>query len=427
MVMVSDSPRVVIIGAGFGGLWAARTLAGSSADVTLLDRNNYHTFHALLYQVAAAELEPSDISHPIRSILRKMPNVNFTMAEVESIDFASREVKTGNGSIPYDYLVWATGSRSRFYGVEGAAEHAFQLKSLDDAIALRNHILCCLEEAARETSPERRQQLLTFAIVGGGPTGVELSGALAELIRGPIRKDYPSIDTKKIKVMLLEAADTVLSGMPPRLQGYTVKQLKKMGIDVQLNTVVSEITGSGLRLQDGSTIPCETVVWVAGVCGDAMAESCGLPIAADGRVHTLPTLQVPDYQEVYIVGDLAYVEKDGRPLPYVAPVAMQAGTAAAQNIKRQIAGQEPLPFRYRDKGSMATIGRKSAVVRIRKYEFTGYIAWVLWLAIHVFNLIGFRNRILVMINWAWDYAWHERAVRLILPSETCSVKKSYHI
>lgn len=421
MTMTSTKrPRVVIVGAGFGGLSAARALARSSADVLIIDRNNYHTFNALLYQVAAAELEPEQISYPVRSIIRRIANVHFMMAEVKAVDLASRAVRTTNNVIPYDFLVLATGSISQFFGVAGAAESTFELKTLDDAIALRNQILCCLEQAVGEPDSELRRRLLTFVIVGGGPTGVEFAGALSELMRGPIAKDYPMLNSDDISVVLLQAMDALLSEFPKSLQNYALRQLSKMGVDVRLSTAVSRVTSGSAYLEDGSVMPTETVVWTAGVRGDPLAGACGLSTTGDGRVRVLPTLQVSGHPEVYVVGDLAYVEKNGRPLPFVAPVAIQQGAAVGRNIKRQLARQAPVPFQYRSKGSMATIGRMAAVVHIGRHQFTGFAAWVLWLVIHIFRLIGFRNRLLVMVNWAWDFLFYERAVRLILPSETCS-------
>jgi NADH dehydrogenase len=414
----------VIVGAGFGGLWAARALAGSDADVLVLDRNNYHTFHALLYQVATGELEPEEISYPVRSILRKMPNVRFGMAEVYKVDLVSRAVETSNGPIYYEFLILATGSTTQFFDVPGATEHAFELKTLDQAIGLRNHILCCLEAATGETDAERRDRLLTFAIVGGGATGVEFAGALCELIRGPIAKDYPMLGRREIKVMLLEAGDSLLPPFGERLRNYTQRRLSKMGVGVRFGAKATAVGRDGVHLDDGVFVPTETVVWTGGVRGGPVAEASGFPITEDGRVRVSPTLQVPGHPEAYVVGDLAYTEEKDQPLPFVAQVAMQGGKAAARNIVRQMSGREPVAFKYRDKGAMATIGRKAAVARLGKREFTGFPAWLLWVGVHIFKLIGFRNRLIVLVNWAWDFVLYERGVRLILPSETCSALRS---
>lgn len=414
-------PKVVIIGAGFGGLSTARALARSPMDVLIVDRNNYHTFHALLYQVAAAELEPEAISYPIRSIIREMPNIQFKMAEAKSFDFASRTVGTTDGVVSYDFLVIAIGSTPRFFGVPGVTENAFQLKTLDDAIALRNHVLCCFEQAIGEPDADRRRRLLRFVIIGGGPTGVELAGALAESIQGPIAKDYPMLDTQEIGILLIEATDYLLPGLPKRLQTYAIERLRKMGVNVSLSSAAARVTNEGVSLIDGRNIPTTTVVWTAGVRGHPLAEASGLPTGVDGRVLVLPTLQVAGHPEVFVIGDLVYFEENGQPLPFVAPVAMQEGAATARNIKRLVVGLDALSFRYRFKGSMATIGRMAAVAYIGRRSFTGLAAWFLWLMVHIFRLIGFRNRVLVMVNWAWDFFFYERAVRLILPSETCLI------
>lgn len=410
-------PRVVIVGAGFGGLWTARTLAGSTADVLLLDRDNYHSFLPLLYQVAAAELEPEEIIYPVRSILRKLSNVSFMLGEVTKLDPASKAIEVDGSIIPYDYLVVASGSISHFFGVPGAEEHAFSLKTVEEGVVLRNSILCSFEQAINEADVDRRRRLLTFTIVGGGPTGVEFAGALSELIQGPLPRDYPTLDfEKEVRILVLEAADTLLSGLSERLQTYASERLQRMGAQIRLGAVVSEIKRESVLLKDGTVIPTETVIWTAGVRGDTLAQTSGLPVARAGRVEVQPTLQVPGYPSVYVVGDLAYVEEDGRPLPMVAPVAVQEGVAAAQNILRQISGEEQLPFRYNDRGTMAAIGRNAAVARLGTRSFTGFIAWLLWLVVHLFNLIGFRNRLLVMLNWSLDYFLFERAVRFIFPS-----------
>ena len=310
---IPDRPRVVIIGAGFAGLWAARTLSHSQTDVLVLDRNNYHTFFPLLYQVAAAELEPEDIVYPVRSILRGQQNIRFLMNEVTEIDLVAKQVKTTDHVFPYDFLVLAIGSTSHFFGVTGADEYAFQLKTLEQAIALRNHILFRFERALCETDPERRQQMLTFAIVGGGPTGVEFAGALAELIRGPLVKDYPALDPREMHVLLLEAADRLLAPFPERLGTYAVKRLQKMGVEIHLQAMVSQITPEYVQFKDGATIPLETVIWTAGVRGESF--NAELPTMRNGQVKVLPTLQTPDHPEVYIIGDLAYIEEDGHSLP----------------------------------------------------------------------------------------------------------------
>lgn len=412
-------PRVVIVGAGFAGLWAAKALADAPVELYLLDRHNYHTFLPLLYQVAAAEIEPGQIGYPIRAILRDVKNIHFILADVQRVDLVAQTVKTATASIPYDYLVLATGSISRFFGIPGAEEHAYSLKTMEEGIELRNHILRCFERANQEPNEAHRRRLLTFAVVGGGPTGVEYAGALSELIQGPLAKDYPELDLDEVRVVLLEAADRLLLAMPSKLSRYAVERLQRMGVEVRLRAMVNEVTPESVHLQDGGAIATETVVWVAGVQGEGVARHSGLPALPDGRVEVLPTLHLPDYANVYVAGDLAaFAEEDGRYLPMVAPVATQQGTTVAENIKRQLQGEKLRPFKYNDKGNMSTIGRNAAVAHIGGRALSGFVAWLIWLAVHLYNLIGFRNRIMVLINWAWSYFFYERVVRLIIPDTT---------
>jgi NADH dehydrogenase len=418
---IRNRPRVVIVGAGFGGLVAARTLARWAGEVTLIDRNNYHTFLPLLYQVAAAELEATDIAYPVRSIARKLTNVRFIMAEVTGIRHAERVVETNGSEVPFDYLLLATGSVPHFFGVEGAEQYAFPLYELEQGVALRTQILRCFERAVREPEVEKRQQMLTFAIVGGGPTGVEYAGALAELIQGPLQKDYPSLDFAEVRLVLLEALDGLLSFLPEKLGTYTQSRLERMGVEVRLEAMVSRITAQSVHLKDGTAIPTETVVWTAGVRADSRLQKWGLPLARGGRVAIEPTLQVKEHPQIYAIGDLSYLEEDGRPLPMVAPVAMQQGKVAVQNIVRQSEGQELETFRYRDQGTMVTIGRNTGVARIGRRGFSGFFAWAAWLVVHLFKLIGFRNRLAVLLNWSWDYFFFERVARLIVP---CSPEDS---
>ena len=405
---------MVIIGAGFAGLWAARALAHAPLDVLVLDRNNYHTFFPLLYQVAAAELEPEDIVYPVRSLLRGQKNTRFLMNAVTTIDLAARQVHTTSAVFPYDYLVLALGSSPRFFGVAGAAEHAYQLKGLGQAIDLRNQILSRFERAMEENDPVRRRQMLSFAIVGGGPTGVEFSGALAELIRGPLAKDYLALDPTEMHVILLEAAERLLPAFPARLAVYAEKRLKRMGVEIHLRAAVCRITAEGVEFDDGVNFPADTVVWTAGVQGRQF--EADLPKLKNGQVQVLPTLQSSDHPEVYVIGDLAHLEGAGSLLPMLGPVATQQGTAAARNILRQLRGEPLKPFHYRDNGTMATIGRNAAIAHVWGYPFAGFPAWLLWLGLHLYGLIGFRNRLLVMIDWAWDYLFYERAVKLIVSS-----------
>jgi NADH dehydrogenase len=411
-----NQPRVVIAGGGFGGLSAVRTLARSPVEVVLVDRNNYHTFPPLLYQVAAGELEPGDIAYPIRTILRKIPDARFTLAEVTRVDVEHHLLETDGPDIPYDFLILATGTVDHFF-VPGAREHGFSLKTLENAITLRNHILGCVEHADLAVDQAVCHQLLSFAIVGGGPTGVETAGALAELVQGPVRKDFPRLDLTQAQITLIEAADRLLPTLPERLGVYAARRLRDMGVDVRLQSPVQSITPDAVLLRDGSTVLACTTVWAAGVRGDPQAEGSGLPTATRGRLAVEPTLQVPGHPEVYAVGDLAYFEEDGQPLPMVAQVALQGAECAARNIQRQLAGQEPLPFHYHDRGTMATIGRNKAAAVAYGRTFTGFPAWLLWLSIHLWYLIGYRNRLLVLINWARHYLFREHAACRILPSE----------
>lgn len=407
----------MIIGAGFGGLWAARGLAKEWADVLLVDRNNYHTFLALLYQVAAAELEPEDIAYPVRSIFWGCPNVTFALADVKKIDFERKSILTDGKPIPYDYLILAAGSITHTLGVPGAESHAYNLKTLEEAVILKNHIICCFEKAARDPESGRRKGVLTFVIVGGGATGVEYAGALSELVHGPLTRDYRTVDFRTVRIVLLEAADRLVAHMPGTVCDYTARRLKKMGVEVRSDAKALEVTPNGLRLQDGSEIPSRTVVWTAGVRGEPIAALSGLPTEPDGRVPVLPTLQAPGHPETYVVGDLASIKDQERALPMVAQVAIQSAVAAAGNIVRQIKGESLQPFVFHDRGMMIAIGRNAAAAAIGSRIYTGLFAWILWLVIHLFNLIGFRNRIMVLINWAWDYLLYERAVRFVFPSE----------
>jgi len=408
-------PSVVIVGAGFGGLWAARALSRLPVRVLLIDRRNYHTFLPLLYQVAAAEIEPEEIVCPVRSILRRSPRAEFLLAEVGHVDLGLRTVNAAGREIAYDYLVLSCGSITEYFGVPGAAEHAFPLKTLEDGITLRNHILHCFERAAREADSERRKALMTFVVIGGGATGVEFAGALAELVRRPLREDYRALDFREVRVLLLEAADSLLRGMPERLSAYARARLVSMGVDVRCSSPVHKVDRCSVHFGDGSSIATETTVWTAGVRGDASSVSSALRTSSGGRVQVLPTLQLEQHPEVYVIGDLAVPAKEGRPLPMVAPVAIQQGEAAGRNIARQISGAPVVPFKFRDHGMMVTLGRNAAVFSAGGVELRGFIAWVGWLAVHIVKLIGFRNRLFVMVNWAWDYLFFERTVRLILP------------
>ncbi|MFV2040622.1 MAG: NAD(P)/FAD-dependent oxidoreductase [Candidatus Hydrothermarchaeales archaeon] len=414
---MTDQPRVIIVGGGFGGLTAARELAKGKADVLLIDRNNYHTFLPLLYQVAAAEIEPETIGFPLRAVFRKSSNIHFSMAEVKKIDLEKRMVLAEDREFPYDYMILAVGSSSNFFGIPGASEHAYPLKTLEHGITLRNHVLRCFERAEKEDNKSKREELLTFVIVGGGATGVEFAGALSELVCESFVKDFSTIDFQEARIMLLEAMDRLLPDLPDKLGDYAFRRLGDMGVKVLLGSKVSEITHDGVYLDDESFIPTNTVVWTAGVQGNPLAARIGLPTRPNGQADVQSTLQIEGHPEVYVIGDLAYFEQDKKPLPLLAPVAVQEGRWAAKNIKKQIIGENPLPFKYRDRGTLVTLGRNSAAAQIIGRSFTGFFAWLLWLGIHLFNLIGFQNRLFVLIDWAWDYVLYDRTVRLILPDE----------
>jgi NADH dehydrogenase len=417
-------PNVVVLGAGFSGLWAAKTLADGPVNVTLIDRHNYHTFFPLLYQVGAAELEPEDIAQPLRKIFWKRPNVHFHLGEVREVDLATKVVRIPEREFHFDYLVIALGSRPNFYGIPGAAEHAFTLKSLEQGVALRDQILTCFERAAGEADAGLRQAWLTFTIVGGGPTGVEFAGALMELIRGALHRDFPDLDLSQVRILLLEAADHLLDGMPGELSDYAKKRLEKMGVEVHLKSPLVKVTPQEVFLKDGTRIATSTVIWTAGVHGTIPGDQWGLTTNRRNQAVVLPTLQAPGHPEVYIIGDLAGIQQDGRPLPMVAQMGIQTGTTAGRNILRQRVGKSPLPFRYHDKGTLDVIGRNAAVAYIWRQAFRGFPAWVIWVGVHIFNLIGLRNRLLVLIDWAWSYLFGEYGVRLIVPSKPLSEKKS---
>lgn len=413
-----STPRIVICGAGFGGLWAARKLIGEPVDVLVLDRNNYHTFYPLLYQVAAAELGPTDIAYPVRSILRNARNVRFRMAEVTHLDLDDRAVVTDVERIPYDHLILSLGSVPNDFGVEGVAENAFFLREMDQAMPLRHHILSRFESAVYEQDDVRRRRLLTFVIVGGGPTGVEYAGALAELVYGPALKDYPMLSKDEIRIVLVEALDRLLLAMPEKLSAYAKDRLERRGVEVRLRATAARVSGDAIHLEDTGPLPAETVVWTAGVKGPEPLEAWGLPVGRGGRVDLEATLTVSGRPEVHVVGDMAgATDAEGKLLPQVAPAATQMGEHAAENILRTLRGADPVPFEYDEPGMMAVIGRNAAVADLKGAKITGFPAWIAWLVVHVAKLIGFRNRVLVLVNWAWNYISYERAVRLILPFE----------
>lgn len=409
-------PHVVILGAGFGGLRAARLLKRAPVQVTLVDRNNYHLFQPLLYQVATAGVSPAEIAYPVRSILRGQKNTRFLMAEVTHIDLERRCLQTSAGELRYDALIMAAGGQTNTFGLESVARHAFGLKDLEDALALRNHILSLFERASLETDAAVRAEILTFVITGGGPTGVETAGAIAELVHLVLKKDFPNEDFSQARVLLLEAAERLLPGLPPALGEATLRALQLKGVEVRFNTAVSGYDGCRVRFKDGQSLPARTLIWAAGVRASSLMDRLDLPRAAQGRARVNNTLQLPAHPEVFVIGDAAYVEDEsGAPLPMIAPVAIQQAACAVDNLRRYLRGEPLRPFRYKDPGVMATIGRNQAVARLGKLHFRGFVAWLIWVVVHIYQLIGFRNRLVVMITWAWDYFRYDRALRLIGP------------
>jgi NADH dehydrogenase len=407
------TPTVAIVGGGFGGLNAARFLRRAPVTVVLIDRNNYHLFQPLLYQVATAGLEPEQIAKPVRAILRGQTNFDFRMADVRGVDLAARRLDTSAGPMPYDYLVLAYGGETNFFGLDRVARTSFGLKDIGDAVTIRNHVLTCFEQAMLELDPERRRAWLTFIIVGGGPTGVEMAGALSELMRLVLVKDYPRLNIKDVRILLLEATDSLLPALPARLREAAAKTLWRKHVEVRFGATVTDFDGSRAHLKSGEVVPAHTVIWAAGVRAAALGAQLGVQQDRQGRIGVEPTLQLPGHPDVFVIGDAAYREENGAPLPMVAPVAIQMGKSVAANIRRLLRNRPLEPFTYRDQGTLATIGRNAAVAHVYGVQAKGFLAWVMWLGIHIVQLIGFRNKLFVLLNWAWDYFFYERAARVI--------------
>ena len=415
-------PHVVIIGAGFGGLEAARALANAPVKVTLVDKRNYHLFQPLLYQVATAGVQPGDIAYPIRTILRNQKNVEFRMTRATGVDVANKQVMTRAGTISYDYLIVAVGGSTNFFGMESVATNGFGLKDIEDAMGIRNQILGMVERAMQEKDPDLRRAMLTFVVVGGGPTGVESAGALSVLVRIVLPKDYPNLDTKEVRIILLEASTSLLVAMPDKLRDVTAKTLWDKQVEVRFGAKVVNYDGERVTLGSGEVIPSRTLIWAAGVQAASLVTNTGLQLGSMRRIVVTPTLQTAEHPEVFAIGDAAHFEQDGRPLPMIAPVANQQARSVAENITRLVQGKELKKFIYKDPGILATIGRNAAVAKMGDWEFKGSFAWILWLVIHVARLIGFRNRIMVLLNWAWDYFFYERGVRAIMPNVEKQIK-----
>jgi NADH:quinone reductase (non-electrogenic) len=406
-------PHVVIIGAGFGGLYAARALKRAPVEITVIDRRNHHLFQPLLYQVATAGLSPGDIAYPIRAVLAGQKNTRVLLEEALSINPETHTVKLQDGELKYDYLILATGAKHAYFGHGDWEAYAPGLKSLEDALEIRRRILFAFEKAERETDPEKRNELLTFVIVGGGPTGVELAGALAEISRQVMVKDFRNINPGDARIILIEGGPRILPSFPDDLSAAAEASLQKLGAEVQTQTQVTSIQPS-VVVAGGKTIRAATVLWAAGVAASPLARSLGVLLDRAGRVTVQPDLSIPGHPEIFAIGDIADSRsKDGKPLPGVAPVAIQQGRHTAANISRALRGEKPLPFHYFDKGTLATIGRAAGVADLGKLKFSGFFAWLTWLFVHIFFLIGFRNRFVVMFEWAWAYFTYQRGARLI--------------
>jgi NADH dehydrogenase len=412
--VMRPDPRVVIVGGGFGGLSAAKILRKAPLDVTLLDRRNHHLFQPLLYQVATATLSPGDIAAPIRWILRRAKNVRVLLGEARRVDVNARRVELEDGAVlTYDYLIVATGASHAYFGHPEWSEHAAGLKTLEDAVTIRRRLLLAFERAERESDPIRQQELLTFVLVGGGPTGVELAGTLAEIARQTLRDEYRSIDTSRARIVLLEAGPDILPSFPAALRRAARASLKRLGVEVLENTRVTGIDARGVTAGD-RRFDASTILWAAGVAASPLAATLGAPVDRAGRVLVEPDLSIPGHPEVFVVGDAAaFLHQGGEPLPGVAQTAMQGAAHAARNILRSIAAQPTRPFAYRDRGSMAIVGRGSAVADLGWARFAGPLAWLAWLFLHIFMLIGFRNRLAVLLEWGIAYLTFQRSVRLI--------------
>jgi NADH dehydrogenase len=407
-------PRVLILGCGFGGLFAARALARAPVQITVVDRTNHHLFQPLLYQVATAGLAAPAVAEPIRRILARQKNTTVLYGEAQRVDLAAREVVLENGeTLAYDRLIIATGARDSYFGHEGWAAHAPGLKTLEDAFDIRRRVLLAFERAERETDPARRAAWLTFVVIGAGATGVEMAGMLAEIARHTLKGEFRRYDPRNARVVLVEGTDRVLPPYPPQLSERARLQLERLGVTVWLGRRVTDIDARGVQM-GGDRLEARTVIWCAGVAGSALGATLGVPLDRAGRVVVEPGLSVPGHPEVQVVGDLASLPQHQPPVPGVAPAAKQMGRHAARNIRAALAGRPARPFRYRDYGQLATIGRSAAVAMFGRVRIWGWLAWVAWLTAHIYFLIGFRNRLVVLIDWAWAYWTFERSARIVI-------------
>ena len=411
---MNDRKKVVIIGGGFGGLWAAKALANKPVDVTLIDRKNHHVFQPLLYQVATAVLSPGEIAQPIRRILHYAKNIEVILGEAVGFDTGDNKVVLDDGSeVGFDYLIVAAGSRHAYFGRDNWEVSAPGLKTLEDALEIRRRVLLAFELAERDQYLTGSHDPLNFVIVGGGPTGGELAGAIADIARQALSKDFKAIDTRKSKVVLFEGSDRVLGTFASDLSESAKSQLESLGVDVRLNSFVTDIAPGKVKVGD-DWIECEVVLWATGVAASPIGKLLGVEIDKAGRVFVEPDLSIPGHKNIFVIGDMASLKQEnGDPVPGVSPAAMQMGTLTAKNILAEIKGKERKNFRYVDKGTMATIGRSKAIAHVAGLKFRGFIAWMLWLGLHIFFLIGFRNRLAVMLDWFWAYLTRERSARLI--------------
>jgi NADH dehydrogenase len=409
---MNERPHVVIIGGGFGGLYCARALRRQPVRVTVVDRRNFHLFQPLLYQVATASLSPADIAHPIRSVLKHQSNAEVWMAEVTGIDVEARIVNLADGMLRYDYLVVASGATHAYFGHPEWEHHAPGLKTIDDATELRRRFLLAFEAAEREGDGDARRRQLTFVIVGGGPTGVELAGAMAEIARQVMPQEFRAIDTTTTRILLLEGGPRVLPTYPAELSQKAQKQLEELGVEVRTNALVTDILHDAVLIGD-ERIDAANVFWAAGVAASPLGAKLGVKLDRAGRVFVEPDCSIPGHPEVFVVGDLAHFERNGVMTPGVAQGAMQMGVHAAKCIAADLAGKPRKEFHYFDKGNLATIGRAAAVADIGPLKMSGLFAWLIWVFVHILYLIGFRNRLLVMLQWAWAYISYQRGVRLI--------------
>jgi NADH:ubiquinone reductase (H+-translocating) len=409
---VGHHPHVVIIGGGFGGLYAARALKRAPVRITLIDRRNHHLFQPLLYEVATAALDASDIAYPIRAVLRWQHNARVLLANATAIDTQGKKVILDDGAIFYDYLIIATGATHSYFGRDDWAKYAPGLKSIEDALDIRRRVLLAYEAAEREPDPEQRRLWLTFVVVGGGPTGVELAGALAEIARYAMAKDFRTIDPTQARILLLEGGERLLPSYVPALSARAQGLLESLGVEVRTKTMVTAVDEHGVGMGDAH-LAARTVLWAAGVAASPLARSLGVPLDRAGRVKVQDDLTIPGHAEVFVIGDLAAAMSDGKPVPGVAPAAIQGGRHAAHCLRRALAGQPYTPFHYRDKGSLATIGRAAAVADFGWLKLSGFLAWLAWMSVHLFFLIGFRNRMLVVLSWVWSYITFQRGARLI--------------